>query len=98
MSGSLNGSTSKQLTCHAPLAFLSRGGRGASEEQRPSLRDWFAEDEAMIAFRNATTALPRSAGRRRLLFLGIADDFDDLEDWMFGASEAPRVSLARFQR
>jgi len=52
----------------------------------------------MIAFSNCTTALPRSAGRRRLLFLGIADDFDDLEDWMFGASEAPRVSLARLQR
>ena len=94
MSGSLNRSTTKQLTYHAPLAFLSRGGRGAPEEQRR------AEDEPMIAFRNGATALPRSAGRRRLLFLGIADDFDDLEDWMFGASEAPMVCrvLARFQR
>jgi hypothetical protein len=52
----------------------------------------------MIAFRNRTTALPRNAGRRRLLFLGIADDFDDLEDWMFGAGDVPRVPLARFQR
>jgi hypothetical protein len=48
----------------------------------------------MTAFPNST-APPRSIGRRQFLFLGIADDFDNLEDWMFGAGEAPTASRMR---
>lgn len=47
----------------------------------------------MIA--RCTTARPLR-GRRNFLFLGIVEDaFDDLEDWMFGAGEAPSAAHLR---
>ena len=51
----------------------------------------------MIAFPRCTTVLRRRLrGGRNFLFLGIADDnFDGLEDWMFGAGDNPSASAFR---
>jgi hypothetical protein len=51
----------------------------------------------MTSFSHCRTVRPRRLGGcRNFLFLGIAEDgFDGLEDWMFGAGEAPAAAKVR---